>query len=164
MSGRICIQMVHIPGIRMIAQGTDGLSRGDFTEGVMAGQNMLLHVPVHCTALERQPSIYDWLSQWIPGGRLTTLDPVEWFHRGHGTVSGTTTHHGVWLPAASTEDWFLWHPAPVLGDIAMEELSESRHKRAHLSHVVVLPRLMTFAWRRKLSKICDLLFEIPPGT
>jgi len=160
MSGRVRIQMVHIPGTRMIA----GLSRGDLTEGVTAGQDMLQFIPLHLSALDRQPSIYDWLTDWVPRGILTTLTPTEWFDRGHGLGPGTTTHHNMWMPNDSADDWFLWHPVPVLGDIAMDELSESRHKRSHLSHVVIVPRLMTFAWRWKLSKICDLLFEIPPGT
>ena len=35
------IHMVYVAGTRMIAQGTDGLSRGSFLEGVVAGQDML---------------------------------------------------------------------------------------------------------------------------
>jgi hypothetical protein len=68
------------------------------------------------------------------------------------------------LPNESKEDWFVWHPAPAVADIAMEELSESRHERSHLSHIILFPRLMTFTWRKKLSKIFDLVFEIPPGS
>jgi hypothetical protein len=30
--------------------------------------------------------------------------------------------------------------------------------------VFLCPRLMTFAWRKKLFKICDLVFSIPPGS
>jgi hypothetical protein len=37
-------------------QGTDGLSRGDFSAGVMAGQQMLQFVPLHLSAGERSPS------------------------------------------------------------------------------------------------------------
>ncbi len=55
----------------------------------------------------------------------------------------------------------MWHPPPALADVAVEELEESRHKRKHLNHVFVSPRLMTFAWRKRLKKICDLVFEIP---
>jgi hypothetical protein len=35
------IYVIHISGKRMIGHGTDGLSRGNLTEGVMAGQNFL---------------------------------------------------------------------------------------------------------------------------
>lgn len=163
MSGRMRVQMVHVPGTRMIAQGTDGLSRGNLTEGVMAGRDMLQYVPLHLTALDRQPSILDWLKEWKPGGSVTVLNTDQWFDQGHGVSSGTLGFHRVWLPAESEDDWFVWHPAPSLGDIAMDELAESRHKRPNLSHIVLLPRLMTFAWRRRLTKTCDLVFEIPPG-
>jgi hypothetical protein len=83
MAGRTRIQMVHIPGTRMIAQGTDGLTRGDFTEGVMAGQSMLEHVPLHLTVLERQPTVLDWLMQWIYPMRarrtgLSGILPLRW--------------------------------------------------------------------------------------
>lgn len=115
-------------------------------------------------ALDRQPSIIDWLRQWLPCKHPTVLWPDDWFDVGHGLGKGTVNHHGVWVSSESSNDWFIWHPPPALGEIAMEELSESRHKRSHLSHIVLLPRLMTFSWRRRLSKICDLVFEIPPGS
>jgi hypothetical protein len=35
------IHVIHISGRRMIAQGTDGCSRGSMMEGVMAGKDML---------------------------------------------------------------------------------------------------------------------------
>jgi hypothetical protein len=38
------LHMVHVAGTRMIAQGMDGLSRGTFLEGVVAGQDMLSFV------------------------------------------------------------------------------------------------------------------------
>jgi hypothetical protein len=67
----------------------------------------------------------------------------------------------VWISTEIKEGWFMWHPPPALADVAVEELEESRHKRKHLNHVFVSPRLMTFAWRKRLKKICDLVFEIP---
>jgi hypothetical protein len=41
----------HVAGTRMIAQGTDGVSRGLFTEGVNAGIEMLSFVPLHLVPL-----------------------------------------------------------------------------------------------------------------
>jgi len=35
------IHVIHVSGKRMIAQGTDGVSRGFLMEGVMAGDDML---------------------------------------------------------------------------------------------------------------------------
>jgi len=90
MGGRIKINMVHIPRTRMIAQGTDGLSCGDYTEGVMSGDSMLAHVPLHLSALDRQPSILQWLESWLPVPNLCVLSPSQWFYKGHGLVQGDT--------------------------------------------------------------------------
>lgn len=38
---RLVLYLVHVAGKRMIAQGTDGLSRGLLLEGVLSGQDML---------------------------------------------------------------------------------------------------------------------------
>ncbi len=40
----ITLHVVHAAGTRMNAQGTDGLSRGIFLEGVMRGEDMLSFV------------------------------------------------------------------------------------------------------------------------
>jgi hypothetical protein len=49
--------MVHVVGMRMIAQGTDGLLQGSLLEGVMIGHDMLCFIPLAQGALERQPSL-----------------------------------------------------------------------------------------------------------
>ena len=51
------IHFIHVAGTRMIEQGTDGLSRGDLSEGVMRGQRMLGFVPLHLTVIERSPKL-----------------------------------------------------------------------------------------------------------
>jgi hypothetical protein len=50
--GSIMLHVVHIAGARMICQGTDGLSRGDFGAGVMTGASMLCFVPLHLSAMD----------------------------------------------------------------------------------------------------------------
>ena len=45
------LHLVHVSGTRMIGQGSDGLSRGNLTEGVMMGQSMISHVPLGLSAL-----------------------------------------------------------------------------------------------------------------
>ena len=47
------LHIVHVSGKRMIAQGTDGCSRGSLMEGVMAGENMLSFIDLGCSALDR---------------------------------------------------------------------------------------------------------------
>jgi hypothetical protein len=52
-------------------------------------------------------------------------------------------------------------PHPALADVAVEELEELRNKRKHLNHVFIAPWLMMFAWRKRLKKIYNLIFEVP---
>ena len=48
----------------MIAQGSDGLSRGNLAEGVMRGAGMKGFIPINKTAFERAPELRKWLNQW----------------------------------------------------------------------------------------------------
>ncbi len=59
------LHLVHIAGTRMIAQGTDGLSRGLFSEGVATGKDMLLFVDLAVPAIERHPAIMDFVQSWL---------------------------------------------------------------------------------------------------
>jgi hypothetical protein len=163
MNDSINVQMIHVPGTRMIQQGTDGLSRGVLTEGVMAGKQMLSFVPLHQGALERQPALLGWIQCWLPRNSLIVLSCEDWFDKGHGISSGSINQEGRWMPHDLKQGWLLWAPPPAIADVAVEELEISRHKRKHLNHIFISPRLMTFAWRKKLRKICDVLFEIPAG-
>jgi len=163
MWGTMKIQLVHIAGTRMVSQGTDGLSRGDVTEGVMAGSDMLSYVPLRYTALERQPGLVTWVQSWLPAPALCCLSVADWFSIGHGVEDWVVGPSGFSTPVESPPQWYLWSPAPALADVMLDELEESRHKRKTHNHVVLLPRLMTFAWRKRLQKICDFVFELPPG-
>ena len=51
------IYLVHVAGTRMIAQGSDGLSRGDQNAGVMAGRDMLSFVPLNLSAFDRSSNL-----------------------------------------------------------------------------------------------------------
>jgi hypothetical protein len=162
-SGLLHIHMVHIPGTRMIEQGTDGLSRGDLTEGVMTGHSILDFVPLNKSALDHQPGLVAWLTSWIPSKNPVFLTPQDWFDIVHGIQGGAPDSEGVWTPQEVLFDWMVWSPPPALADTALDELEESRHKRKHINHVWVMPRLITYCWQKRLSKICDLVFSIPPG-
>ena len=50
------IYFIHVSGKQMIEQGTDGLSRGQLTEGVMRGISMQSFIPLNENVLERSPS------------------------------------------------------------------------------------------------------------
>jgi len=58
------LHVVHISGKRMIAQGTDGCSRGSLMEGVMAGQDMLSFIDLARSAVERHPPVLEWVRSW----------------------------------------------------------------------------------------------------
>jgi hypothetical protein len=47
------IHVIHVAGTRMMAQGTDGISRRDKSMGAMRGIPMEEFCPLHKTALER---------------------------------------------------------------------------------------------------------------
>ena len=66
MTHSLHVNMVWIAGTRMIAQGTDGLSRGDLTSGVMAGDSFLSHIPLDLEAFARSPALEEWLASGLP--------------------------------------------------------------------------------------------------
>jgi hypothetical protein len=147
----------------MIMQGTDGLSRGDFSAGVMAGQQMLQFVPLHLSAGERSPSLVPWVQSWAPVTPSLPLSPDDWFERGHGLCGGSADHTVIWLPHESNGTWFFWLPPPAIAACALQELGISRHKHPSLGHIFVCPHFFTQHWRKKLFNIADLVFEVAAG-
>jgi hypothetical protein len=145
MKGKAFIHIVWVSGKRMIQQGTDGLSRGDLTNGVMRGIPMLEFVPLHKTVLERQPkAAKDFLRYITAEEPLTYLSPEDWY----------TT-------ALDSDGIFVWTPPPAVADAAITQLAESIHIRPWNTHIVLLPTLMTSRWRKVLSKACDLRLTLP---
>jgi hypothetical protein len=163
MSGLIKLHIVHVAGTRMIQQGTDGLSRGDLTEGVMQGISMLLYVPLNSSAIQRSPPTLDWIRSWAPNPSIVPLTPEEWFELGHGLAGGSYNHAGLWYPTPTHETCFLWDSAPAAAPTVIDELLLSWLKLTHLEHIFICPRLLTQYWRRKLHKVADVVIEIPAG-
>ena len=158
------IHVVHISGKRMIAQGTDGCSRGSLMEGVMAGADMFTFVDLVRSAIERHPPLLEWVRTWSGRPTLTPLSPEGWFEEGHGIVGGSLDCNNVWIPSyGKGGKMFLWAPPPAIADVALEELSKARHKRSDTFHVLLIPRLMTPRWRRLFHKVCDFSFVVSPG-
>jgi len=159
----LLIHLIHISGKRMIAQGTDGCSRGFLMEGVMAGDNMLDFVDLAKSAVERSPSLIEWIRSWSVAD-LKPLSPEGWFEEGHGISGGTKDRRGVWIPNHMPKGrTFLWTPPPAAADVALEELCKARHKRTDTYHVVAIPRIMQPRWRRLFNKVCDFTFSVSPG-
>ena len=157
------IHLIHCAGTRQIAQGSDGLSRGDLTEGVMSGVSMLQFVPIHLGAFERAPdSLLQWIRGWTGSPGLEPLTPNQWFTLGQNIAGGYKGEDGLWFPEYKT-DTRLWAPAPAAGRPVMEQLRTSRHRHFNCLHVLVCPRLMCHEWRRGVLKEADFVFYIPAG-
>jgi hypothetical protein len=136
------IHVVHVSGKRMIAQGTDGLSRADHSEGVMQGRTMMEFIPLHRDPLEREPKLKPWLESVTKGLNPKFLDLEGWFDEGHG--------YGT----------YIWAPAPAAAEVVVEQLGRARLKRPESMHIVVVPRVMTGRWRRHLTQGTDLYFKM----
>jgi hypothetical protein len=145
MEGKLFLNIIWIAGTRMIEQGTDGLSRGDLSNGVMIGHPMLQYVPLNKSATTRQPNLLSWLIGTHPKG-WTAITPSDWYFNGHKIKRA------------------LWLPPPAAADAALEQLCESFHKRPNQSHMFVCPAIMSCRWRKKLGKIADVVFTLPVGT
>ena len=157
------LHIFHVAGTRMIAQGTDGVSRGYLALGVMAGEAMSAFIPIHLSCIERSVNLIDWLKAWC-GSRALLLSPMGWFGEGHDIGGWTTPIDGFELPILKEGRTYIWAPPPFAADIALAELRKARIKRQSSSHVFVCPRLCTSLWIKQLYKASDIVIEIPAGT
>jgi hypothetical protein len=167
----LVLHLIHVAGTRMKDQGTDGLSRGDLLEGVMKGNEFLGYIPIHRSACTRSPSLAAELEEMFGGGELLEfLSPNDWFERGHDITGWkresppgwSSLSPGFWYPKLK-KGCYVWEPPPAAAQFAVEELRKARLKRQSSTHIFVCPRLMAPSWRRQLSKVADVVFEIPAG-
>ena len=168
LDARFTLYVVHVAGMRMIAQGTDRLSRGVLLEGVMAGKDMLSYIPLAKGAVQRQPSLADYVNDWVEDAlhqKVEVLKVEEWFQEGHGIVGGYKGAHNVWLPKhAENGRAYLWPPPSVIADVAFEECMNAVHKRTDAFHIFLIPSLFSLAWLGIFYKLCDFTFIIPVGS
>jgi hypothetical protein len=158
------IHLIHVAGTRMISQGTDGISRGNLLEGVMAGKEMISFVPISQTICERSPSMLSWIQSWTSRKDLKALTEDQWFWEGQGLERELWTNcDGMKFPKKSKSDVFLWTPPPCIADVDLQVLRKSIHKRPDAMHVFVCPKLMTYKWRKMLLRSCCLSFYVDVG-
>ena len=157
--------LIHVAGTRMIAQGTDGISRGMLMEGVLSGQSMDSFIPINKGAHIRCENLTGWINTWTRPEAVTPLTEKEWLWEGHGLSQEMWKNcDGIQFPVRNTtKHTYLWCPAPAIAAVALEELRKSRHKRPDLTHIFVCPKLMTPLWRKHLLKTCCLSFYVDPG-
>ena len=151
MAGDIIVRFVWISGKRMIWQGGDGLSRGDFTSGAMAGGDYLKYLPLHENAIQRHPYLEEELLEWVPkrtrgtDWKLATIE--DWFHEVFQHPEGS----------------WIWTPPPVLAKVAVEQMCEAKHLFPNSKHLFVCPSIMTGVWRKQLLKVADCQFSLMNG-
>ena len=85
----LTIHVVQVAGKRMIAQGTDGVSRGLLLEGVMSGKDMLSYIDLAKDAISCHPGLLDWIREWTGKDNLKPLTCEEWFVEAHGITGGS---------------------------------------------------------------------------
>ena len=89
----LILHVIHVSGKRMIAQGTDGLSRADHLEGVMQGKPIENFIPLHLNAFEREKGLSTWvgkITNWVEtsfpctGGLVHNRTPTGHVHMDTG--------------------------------------------------------------------------------
>jgi hypothetical protein len=131
------IHVVHVSGKRMIAEGSDGLSRADHGEGVMLGKDIRTFIPLHLDPVVREPKVGEWISAVTRGLGFQVLEPNGWFDDAHN------------------EGNFVWTVPPAAAEVVVEQLGFIRLKRPNSMHLLVVPRLMTGRWRKHLTRGTD---------
>ena len=126
----------------MIAQGSDGLSRGNVLEGVMRGTPIDSFIPLNKSSLERSETLKNWLKSWTKG-RLEFFQPRDWFLQGHDVVEGKfeVNVDGFKWPTYQ-KGAFVWSPPPAAAETMLEELRKACHRRTKSTHVIIILRLM----------------------
>ena len=132
----------------MIAQGTDGLSRGELSSGVMAGERFLKFLPLNESAFDRQTNLQSSVRGWLSSAEWKRANVKDWFH----AIFQDT--NGAWI----------WAPPPVLAKLAVEQMCEAKHIFPNSKHVFICPALMTGCWRKQLGKLADVMFTISAGS
>ena len=130
----IILHVIHISGKRMIAEGADGILRGDHSEGVMAGTPITNFVPLHLDPLQRVPALRGWLEKITQGLSFKFLTPDDWYTVGHQLGN------------------FIWTSAPASAEVVVEQLGRARLKRPESFHIIIVPWVMTGRWRRHLTR------------
>ena len=163
LTGLTKLHVIHVAGTRMIDQGTDGLSRGLLSEGVMVGKQMLDFVPLHLNALDHNSALLNWIRMWCGNTFINPLEPEDWFKKAHGYVRMEMGQRGISSPVYVEDGVYLWSLPAAAADVAIEQLTKARHKRIRATHIFIVPRRWTYLWRRKLYRSCDIRFNIKPG-
>ena len=156
------VHIFHVAGTRMIAQGTDGVSRGFLGEGIMDGQSMISFIPIHLSAVDRWALLGVWIESWV-GLDPIWLNPRDWFDVAHDLGDWRTCWDGFDRPDLKEGRTYIWSPPPFVADVAIAELRKARIKRQTSTHVFIVPKLCAPMWIKHVFKAVDIVFEVPAG-
>jgi hypothetical protein len=130
----VFLHVVHVSGRCMIAQGTDGLSHADHSEGVMQGKDMRKFIPLHLLLTQREPEVKKWFDGVTQNLALEWLTPEGWFTKAH------------------TQGNFIWNIPTTAAEVVVEQLGFAPLKHPEAFHIIIVPRLMTGRWRKHLTR------------
>ena len=101
------MHVIHIAQMCVKRAGIDGLSRGGFLEGMMAGRNPLDYIPLNKgVGVRSNGKIEAWVQSWCndasgelwPGHELKVLKPNDWFDLPNNQAIR------LWLPPSGNGD------------------------------------------------------------
>jgi hypothetical protein len=115
---------------------------------------MLSFIPLDRGALERLAALLAWIMEWV---NMSAEDDQE------GWSKFRVLAPSNWARPHMPRGTYLWSPPPAAGEAMVDRLGKSLHKRPTSIHVVLIPRLMTYLWRKRLSKTCDFMVDLPVG-
>ena len=152
----LVLHVIHVAGTRMKHWGIDGLSRGDFQEGLLGGNDPLEYIPLrHGADARARGRVGNWVRSWWRVGR-NQREP--W-----GGLDLVEIDRDNMFELYQVEGPRLWMPPPAAMETVMELFNEDRIAHPGNAHVFAVPRLMTHLWRKTLSKDADLMFTVATG-
>ncbi len=139
-AGGFILHVLHILGKRMKAIGMDG-SRGDHTEGMMAGEDPMSFLPFHLGADTRsQGRVGKWVcSWWRTSNHAQGLDQ----ERDWGGPPLQEVNQNNMFELKDVRVARLWMLPPVAMEVAIELLWEDKLAHPQWPHKFVVPCFMT---------------------
>ncbi len=123
-AGGFILHVLHISGKRMKATGVDGLSRGDHTEGMMAGEDPMSFLPFHIRAnIRSQGSVGKWVRSWW---RTSNQGPGPGQGRDWGGLPLEEINHNNMFELKGVKAARLWMLPPAAMEVAIKLLWEDK--------------------------------------
>ncbi len=139
-AGGFILHVLHISGKRMKATGMDGLSRGDHTEGMMAGEDPMSFLPFHLGADTRsQGRVGKWVLSWWRTSNWAQGSKLE---RDWGGLPLQEVNQDNMFELKDVKASRLWMLPPTAMEVAIELLWENKLAHPQWPHMFVVPCFM----------------------